>query len=183
MTQTASAFGRVESALTFFINYYTSLANFKSVLDRLASFDKAIDTARRQSDGDADRLARERRRHSRSRADALSLPDGRRIVHGRRSRARRRASSVLLTGPSGSGKSTLFRAIAGIWPLCSSGAISVPQSAQVMLAPQRPYIPMGTLAEAVVYPAASTTFARSDIEEALVARAARALRRAARRRQ
>ncbi len=51
MTQTASSFGRVESALTFFINYYTSLAQFKSVLDRLASFDKAIDSARTTSDG------------------------------------------------------------------------------------------------------------------------------------
>jgi putative ATP-binding cassette transporter len=49
MTQTASAFGRVEGALTFFITYYTSLAQYKSVLDRLASFDQAIDAARDQA--------------------------------------------------------------------------------------------------------------------------------------
>ena len=46
MTQTAGAFARVEGALTFFINYYTSLAGFKSVVDRLTSFDAAIDRAR-----------------------------------------------------------------------------------------------------------------------------------------
>lgn len=37
MTQTAQAFGRVEGALTFLINYYTSLAGFKSVLDCVAN--------------------------------------------------------------------------------------------------------------------------------------------------
>jgi vitamin B12/bleomycin/antimicrobial peptide transport system ATP-binding/permease protein len=45
----------------------------------------------------------------------------------------------------------------------------VPEGARVMLAPQRPYIPMGTLAEAVVYPAEVDDFARSDIEAALTA--------------
>ena len=165
MTQTASSFGRVESALTFFINYYTSLAQFKSVLDRLASFDKAIDSARTTSDG-AQIVSRAKTPDLALSDLTLSLPDGRRIVHVDQL-ALDPGRSVLLTGPSGSGKSTLFRAIAGIWPHVS-GAISVPQNARVMLAPQRPYIPMGTLAEAVVYPAAVEDFARSDIEAALV---------------
>ena len=45
MTQTAQAFGQVEGALTFFISYYTSLAGFRAVLDRLTSFDAAIEAA------------------------------------------------------------------------------------------------------------------------------------------
>jgi putative ATP-binding cassette transporter len=168
MTQTASAFGRVEGALTFFINYYTFLASFKAVLDRLSSFDRAIDAAQ----------AQQRQIHAVSRGAAselrlrdviLALPDGRRIVHvedlvfepGR---------SALLTGPSGSGKSTLFRAVAGIWPHVT-GDIVLPREASVMLAPQRPYIPMGTLAQAVVYPGNADDFPRADIEEAM--RAAR----------
>ena len=79
MTQTASAFGRVESALTFFINYYTSLANFKSVLDRSTSFDEAIDTARAT---DAARRSSLRRDGAdiRLRGLTLALPDGRHIV-------------------------------------------------------------------------------------------------------
>ncbi|KAF2991269.1 ABC transporter ATP-binding protein/permease [Methylocystis sp. MJC1] len=166
MTQTASAFGRVESALTFFITYYTSLAQYKSVLDRLASFDAAIDSAEAT------------RAHVVSRAPSnrlslddltLSLPDGRRIVHID-ALAFEPRQAALLTGPSGSGKSTLFRAIAGIWPH-AAGSVVVPQGARVMLAPQRPYIPMGTLAQAVVYPADLEDYARGDIEEAL--RAAR----------
>lgn len=166
MTQTASAFGRVESALTFFITYYTSLASYKSVLDRLASFDAAIDSAHANrahvvSRAPSDRLALNDL--------TLSLPDGRRIVHID-ALAFEPRQAALLTGPSGSGKSTLFRAIAGIWPH-AAGSVVVPQGARVMLAPQRPYIPMGTLAQAVVYPADLEDYARGDIEEAL--RAAR----------
>ena len=45
MTQTARAFGSVNEALTFFVNYYVSLADFKAVLDRLTSFDSSIEAA------------------------------------------------------------------------------------------------------------------------------------------
>ena len=164
MTQTASAFGRVEGALTFFINYYTSLANFKSVLDRLSSFDLAIDHAQAQANS-AQIISPSVDSEIELRDLALLLPDRRKIV----SVAKLNLSpgpAVLLTGPSGSGKSTLFRAIAGIWPHLT-GAIFIPDTARVMLAPQRPYIPMGTLAEAIVYPGESGRYSRSEIEEAL----------------
>ena len=59
--------------------------------------------------------------------------------------------TTLLTGPSGSGKSTLFRAIAGIWPF-GEGQVAVPEGQIMMLLPQRPYIPIGTLRGAVTYP-------------------------------
>jgi putative ATP-binding cassette transporter len=167
MTQTASAFGRVEGALTFFITYYTSLAQYKSVLDRLASFDEAIDAARNQADRQRV-VARAPAQDLSAHNLTLALPgNGRRIVHVDEL-ALAPKQAVLLTGPSGSGKSTLFRAIAGVWPY-ASGAIVVPEGAHVMLAPQRPYIPMGTLAKAVVYPAEVEDFARSDIEAALTA--------------
>ena len=168
MTQTASAFGRVEGALTFFINYYTFLASFKAVLDRLSSFDRAIDAAHTQQ-VETRVVARTSRRDLSLRKLILSLPDGRRIVRVD-DLALEPGPSVLLTGPSGSGKSTLFRAIAGIWPHVS-GEILLPDGASVMLAPQRPYIPMGTLAQAIVYPGAAATFSRPEMEEAL--RAAR----------
>ncbi|MFX6499023.1 ATP-binding cassette domain-containing protein, partial [Acinetobacter baumannii] len=64
---------------------------------------------------------------------------------------------VLVTGPSGSGKSTLFRAIAGIWPF-GTGTIVSPANAKVMMLPQRPYVPVGNLRDAVVYPAAPGAF-------------------------
>ncbi len=164
MTQTASAFGRVEGALTFFINYYTFLASFKSVLDRLSSFDQAIDVARATA-AKTHVISHAATPQISLRDLTLSLPDGRRIVHVD-ALAFEPRQSVLLTGPSGSGKSTLFRAIAGIWPH-ASGDIVLPEGARVMLAPQRPYIPMGTLAQAVVYPAKGEDFSRAEIEEAL----------------
>src|SRR5262249_50052526 len=64
-----------------------------------------------------------------------------RIAHGAR---------VLLTGESGTGKSTLVRAIAGLWPW-GSGKILVPADAEIAFLPQRPYIPLGTLRNAVTY--------------------------------
>jgi vitamin B12/bleomycin/antimicrobial peptide transport system ATP-binding/permease protein len=65
--------------------------------------------------------------------------------------------NVLVNGPSGSGKSTLFRAIAGIWPF-GAGRIFVPQGERVMLLPQRPYLPLGSLLAAVSYPALPSRF-------------------------
>jgi vitamin B12/bleomycin/antimicrobial peptide transport system ATP-binding/permease protein len=168
MTQTAGAFGRVEGALTFFINYYTFLAGFKAVLDRLSSFDRAIDAARTQQEGSRV-VSHSGASDLQLRDLTLALPDGRRIVHVD-ALALEPGQSTLLTGPSGAGKSTLFRAIAGVWPHMS-GEILLPQAASVMLTPQRPYIPMGTLAQAVVYPGNAADYSRADIEDAL--RAAR----------
>src|SRR5205085_2088497 len=75
---------------------------------------------------------------------------------------------VLVTGPTGSGKSSLFRAIGGIWPF-GTGKITVPQSARVMVLPQRPYLLIGTLADAVAYPAPHGTFADAAIRAAVEA--------------
>ena len=88
---------------------------------------------------------------------------------------------VLLSGPSGSGKSTLFRAIAGIWPY-GSGRIGVPKDARLLFLPQRPYIPMGSLRDAVSYPAAAGQFTDTDIAAALHACALETLAPAIRKR-
>ena len=69
---------------------------------------------------------------------------------------------------SGSGKSTLFRAIAGIWPF-GSGRIRVPRGAQVMLLPQRPYLPVGSLLAAVSYPGLPDRFGAPAVAAALTA--------------
>jgi putative ATP-binding cassette transporter len=167
MSQTAVSFSRVEGALTFFINYYNSLAGFKSVVDRLTSFNQAIESAKTLGT-----------RGPRRTAEAagvvpvalenlhIALPDGTRIV-ATENLALPQGESALLAGPSGSGKSTLFRAISGIWPY-GEGRIRIPEGANVMVVPQKPYIPIGSLRAAVTYPAAANTYSDEDIRKALV---------------
>ena len=165
MTQTAGAFGRVEGALNFFVTYYTSLADFKAVLDRLSSFDAAIDQAHAMAHASEiaspPALAGEI-----GIADLdLALPDGRVIVT-KAQLTFRPGETLLLSGHSGSGKSTLFRAVAGIWPF-GKGSISVPAGASVMLLPQKPYIPIGTLRNAVTYPQDAARFDDAALVKAL----------------
>jgi len=166
MTQTAQAFGHVASALTFFVTYYTYLAAFKSVVDRLNSFDAAIEQAQSLSEAGPARVPN---------ADGvpkivlddvgLSLPDGRRIVEVHHLELAA-GESVAISGPSGSGKSTLFRAIAGIWPY-GKGRIHSAAGLRLMIVPPKPYIPIGTLRAAVSYPALPGTYSDKDIRSAL----------------
>jgi vitamin B12/bleomycin/antimicrobial peptide transport system ATP-binding/permease protein len=165
MTQTAGAFARVEGALTFFVNYYNSLAGFKSVVDRLTSFNEAIENAKVLG------TMGPKRRASGSVGTALedvhiALPDGTSIVETEKL-ALPLGESTLLAGPSGSGKSTLFRAISGIWPY-GKGSIHIPDGASVMVVPQKPYIPMGTLRAAVTYPKPPDSHSDEEVRQALV---------------
>lgn len=166
MTQTANAFSNVNDALTFVVNYYVSLADFKAVLDRLTSFDNAIEKA--QALGLEPGLAPE----AAVATAALSvgdltvrLPNGRDIVKGVNLQLSA-DEPVLLTGPSGSGKSTLFRAVSGIWPF-AQGHIKVPEGSRVMLLPQKPYIPIGSLRAALTYPAPPDQFDDAALRAAL----------------
>ncbi len=172
MTQTASAFQRVADAMTFFVTYYTYLAGFQSVVDRLNSFDDAIERAQALDAAGPARVAT-----SASEVDLddidLTLPDGRRVLENKHL-ALAAHESVVLTGPSGSGKSTLFRAVGGIWPF-GEGQIRMPAGARVMVMPPKPYIPISTLRAAVTYPAVPGTYSDDDIRDALTAAHLRAL--------
>jgi putative ATP-binding cassette transporter len=166
MSQTAGAFARVEGALNFFVNYYSSLASFKAVVDRLTSFAAAIERAKTMADAGPTRMPTPAGELSVALEGlGIALPDGRRIVETE-GLSYAAGESALLAGPSGSGKSTLFRAISGIWPF-GEGSVHVPDGAEVMVVPQKPYIPIGTLRAAVSYPAAPETYTDDDIRKAL----------------
>jgi putative ATP-binding cassette transporter len=168
LMQTASAFNSVQTALSFFITSYRSIAEWRAIIDRLSGFQEAmaagraiavtppvIETVPRAGGGFALEHLQVR------------LPGGDPVVAAEQM-AFPAGESVLVTGPSGSGKSTLFRAIAGIWPF-GSGRVSVPKDAKVMLVPQRPYFPVAPLAAAVAYPATAGRFDDARAAEALVA--------------
>jgi len=166
MTQTAGAFAQVATSLTFFVNYYTYLAGFKSVVDRLNSFDADIDKAQSLvAAGPAQVPAPDSGAIDLEDIE-LFLPDGRRIFETKHLHLQN-GESVALSGPSGSGKSTLFRAVVGIWPY-GKGRISRPAGMQVMVIPPKPYIPIGTLRAAVTYPAVAGTYRDEDVRRALV---------------
>lgn len=166
--QTASAFTRVESALSFFITAYSTLAAYKATTDRLTTFNTAMTKAEHLKAG-AKNLGLDTHQGSDLTIDELSLglPDGRTIMRAN-GISLRKGESILLTGPSGSGKSTLFRALSGLWPF-GQGRIRVPEGKSMMLLPQRPYFPMGTLREAVAYPGLESEFSDAALRDALSA--------------
>ena len=92
----------------------------------------------------------------------MRLPNGKPLVTAD-GISLRSGERTLLTGPSGSGKSTLFRAIAGIWPF-GNGSIAIPADASVMMLPQRPYFPVGTLHDAIAYPGETDRFSDDQIK-------------------
>jgi putative ATP-binding cassette transporter len=168
LTQTASAFNSVQGALSFFINVYRQFAEWRAVIARLAGFEEAIRAARAIGvTSPAIKLARTDNAQVRLDGLDVTLPDGKPLVAADGIAFAPR-DQVLVTGPSGSGKSTLFRAIAGIWPF-GKGTVTLPANAKVMTLPQRPYLPIGTLAAAVSYPAVAGSFEEARIRELLMA--------------
>ena len=167
LIQVARAFGNVNSSLTFFVSQYVGLADFKAVLDRLTSFDAAIDRALALK-AKKPRIEIVRSNSSDLRIEELDLglPDGSALARVENLSFAAR-QPTLLVGPSGAGKSTLLRAIAGIWPF-GVGRIAEPK-ASLMLLPQRPYIPLGALRNAIAYPAAPSRFSDAELRDALAA--------------
>jgi len=81
----------------------------------------------------------------------LARPDGEMLVAEAEIEIRR-PERVLIRGQSGSGKSTIMRAVAGVWPW-GRGSIHLPTGSIVFM-PQKPYFPIGTLRDIILYPKA-----------------------------
>ncbi len=169
MMQTASAFSSVQRALSFFVSIYRSLAEWRAVVARLDGFEMAIASAASLanradsidvvSSPGSDQIDLEQL--------LVRLPNGKPLVaaDGFSIRGNER---TLVTGPSGAGKSTLFRAIAGVWPF-GRGSIAIPAKAKLMMLPQRPYFPVGSLKAAIVYPAEASAFDSDRVGDVLIA--------------
>jgi vitamin B12/bleomycin/antimicrobial peptide transport system ATP-binding/permease protein len=168
LTQTANAFGRVQGALSWFVDTFSSLAEWKATIDRLTTFSEIMA---------ATKIAQATQRtfdvqpgtvNAITLADVdVALPDGAVLLRGV-SLSIERGSAVLFQGPSGSGKTTLFRVFAGIWPF-GRGRIALPEGARVLFLPQRPYLPLGTLRDVLSYPEKPEMHAEQTCVEALTA--------------
>jgi putative ATP-binding cassette transporter len=159
LMQIASAFGQVQTALSWFISAFSSLAEWKASVNRLAGFHATVDAARSIESGiSVERGAAEAIRIAEL---TLNLPNGAALTRPLSAEIEG-GQRILVAGPSGCGKSTLFRAIAGIWPY-GDGAVEIPQSSNVLFLPQRSYLPIGTLRAALTYPAAQDAYADAEI--------------------
>jgi putative ATP-binding cassette transporter len=168
MMQTASAFSSVQTALSFIITSYRTIAEWLAVVDRLSGFETAIVAARAVTAQPPHvTVAPQPAQDIAMNALEVRLPNGTPLVDVDESHFPA-GQNVLVNGPSGSGKSTLFRAIAGVWPF-GTGRISVPQGARVMVLPQRPYLPVGSLLAAVSYPGLPDRFGAPAVAAALAA--------------
>jgi len=159
LMQISSAFGRVQDALSWFVDSYSSLASWRATTDRLTSFETSFQALTHKNQGlvaiHSDELIADKLH--------LQLPNGS-VLLAQTDLSAKPGDSILLQGPSGSGKSTLFRALAGIWPF-ASGQLHRP--ANSMFIPQKPYFPNGALRDALAYPNHPTAYTDAELADAL----------------
>lgn len=149
LMQVASAFGRVQDSLSYFVDMYSSIAQWQAVVMRLTYFGRHMHEVSQQ----AEQFHVERFATSEAvsvEQMQVNLPDDTVLLQDI-SFTLQPGHNVLIKGVSGSGKSTLLRALAGIWPFVT-GKINLPKTEELMFIPQKPYIPLGSLREALLYP-------------------------------
>jgi vitamin B12/bleomycin/antimicrobial peptide transport system ATP-binding/permease protein len=144
--QTASAFGQVHDALSFFRTAYDDFAGYRAVLMRLTGL------------LDVDAQARALPTVTTEEGDGLQvrdltvrLPDERLLIESLNLRLTP-GDALLIAGPSGSGKTTLLRSLADLWPY-AEGSVRRPLADGAFFLSQQPYVPLGPLRTALAYPA------------------------------
>ncbi|MFM0213708.1 ABC transporter ATP-binding protein/permease [Paraburkholderia sediminicola] len=171
LMQIADAFGSVSDSLSWFINNYDTLVQWRATVNRLREFKRVMQQPHLKESVspatehgginlhyvDESQLAT----HNLT----LALPDGETLASVR-DIVVKPGSRWLVRGPSGAGKSTLLRALAGLWPF-GNGSIDAPVDAHMMFIPQQSYLPAGALKAALTYPAAAANFSDEACCEAL----------------
>lgn len=149
LMQISNAFGYVQSSLSFFIDMYTGIAQWQAVVMRLTYFSRHMHSAAKEAESFS--LERLNTTNNVSIENMqISLPDGSVLLKDI-SFNLTPGKNVLIKGISGSGKSTMLRSISGIWPFVK-GKLNLPSAENLMFIPQKPYLPLGTLRETLLYP-------------------------------
>ncbi|MBV8378863.1 MAG: ABC transporter ATP-binding protein/permease [Verrucomicrobia bacterium] len=149
LMQAVNAFSFVQNALSFIINSYADIAAWQAVTERLGGFEERLQTIHQEMRISRKIVVRRGGFGIALKGLDIDMPDGKPLLRGV-SFAPVRGGAVLIAGASGAGKSTLLRAIAGIWPY-GRGEIRIGRGLMFFV-PQRPYLPLGTLAGALRYP-------------------------------
>jgi putative ATP-binding cassette transporter len=163
VTQSAGAFGKIESGLSFFRNAYSQFASYNAAIIRLHGLMEANEQARalpvlptEPSLDDSVEL----------KAVEVRTPAGDRLIDSLDLRLQR-GDSLAVTGSSGSGKTTLMRSLAELWPAATGLWHGPAGDHATMFLSQLPYLPLGDLRAAVSYPADSHDVADEQLRDVL----------------
>jgi putative ATP-binding cassette transporter len=162
----AGAFSQVQWAMRWFVDNFSRLADWRAAVHRVARFRESLDDLPAIEEG-AEEIKRALHPdgHLAFEAVRILLPDGHIIIEDATVSVTP-GERVLIVGDTGRGKSTLFRAVAGLWPW-GSGTILTPAPETMAFLPQRPYLPLGTLRNAMTYPGSPDAFPDVAVRQAL----------------
>ncbi|QLL14343.1 ABC transporter ATP-binding protein/permease [Pseudomonas chlororaphis] len=161
LMQINSAFGNVQENFSWFITAYSDLAAWRATCDRLLSFRQAMSENEECAPAiDVQNQGETLQVHNLG----LDLADGRHLLAGAEMTVSP-GERLMLSGRSGSGKSTLLRAMGRLWP-AGHGSIRMPAERYLFL-PQKPYLPIGSLREALSYPQSGDTYPQERYAQVL----------------
>ncbi|GAA3041476.1 ABC transporter ATP-binding protein/permease [Gordonia defluvii] len=160
LQQTASAFGNLSDALSFFRLMYDDFTAFRASIIRLDGLQDADGKARdlptiATADGDDVQLADVQ----------ITKPDGGVLIEDL-SLSLVPGDALVVKGPSGSGKTTLFRGLSGLWPY-ADGRFIRPGGQDTLFLSQVPYLPLADLRSVLTYPAPPSEFADELLRQTL----------------
>ena len=144
--QISSAFNVTINALSIFLNSFNTITEWRAVIYRLTEFEQSVN----HSHAIQINIKSHNQQFIETHHLSLSLPDQTILLDNIHFKFNV-GESYLLKGPSGIGKSTLLRALAGVWPY-GSGEIIFPLGKKICFLPQKPYLPLGSLKEILLYP-------------------------------
>lgn len=151
LIQSIQAFNRVQESLSFIVNSYSTIAQWQAVTQRLTTFVNHMSEAEEHALLENHLKINKVPENKIAVADLMVKTPQDKILLDHINETFLHGNHYLLKGVSGIGKSTFIRAIAGIWPF-AAGSVTYPRQQKIMYLPQKPYMPIGTLAEAILFP-------------------------------
>jgi len=163
----AGAFNQVQSSLRWFVDNFSTIADWRATLLRVASFRRAVLATDELHHVDSQIVFAEGAAGAIEIDDLkIASPSGATMLAEKKVRIAA-GERVLIVGDSGVGKTLLFRTLAGLWPW-GSGRIVHPKGQELLYMPRIPYLPPGTLREILAYPSGVSTYEKDAFAKALV---------------